>query len=391
MKYSISKKLAFQFIILMGIVSLLGDIVYEGARSITGPYLQVLGASAAIVGTVAGLGDFMGYGIRILSGYISDRTAAYWPMTIIGYGLLGIIPLLGIVNFWQIAAIFIIIERIGKGIRAPARDAILSHVTKKVGRGTGFGIHEALDQIGAIIGPIIFSTAFFFGYEYKRGFYILWIPAILCIVVLFIAKAKVPRPEKLELIKESNQNKNFSKLFWIYSLFIFFSVSGFSSFQLIAYHIKYKNIMSEIDIPILYAIAMGIDALMALFIGKIYDRKGLNSLIIVPLLTLFIPFFAFSISPHLLLLGMVLWGAVMGIHETVIRAAIADITHQKKRGIAYGIFNTIYGFSWFLGSTTMGLLYDISINYIILFTILMEIASISLFFIAKKELKILNN
>ncbi|RLB09267.1 MAG: MFS transporter, partial [Deltaproteobacteria bacterium] len=146
MKYTISRKSAFQFIMLMGVVSLFGDMVYEGARSVSGPYLKLLGASAAVVGIVAGLGEFLGYTIRILSGYVSDKTGLYWPMTIIGYGLLCCIPLLGIVQFWQIAAFLIILERIGKGIRSPARDTILSHVTKKVGRGTGFGLHEALDQ-----------------------------------------------------------------------------------------------------------------------------------------------------------------------------------------------------------------------------------------------------
>lgn len=131
------KKIAFQFIILMGIVSLFGDITYEGARSIAGPFLSVLGASAVVVGLVAGIGEFIGYVLRLASGYLSDRTRAYWPMIIVGYGLLCSIPLLAFAGYWQVAALLIILERIGKGIRTPARDAILSHATKQVGQDWG--------------------------------------------------------------------------------------------------------------------------------------------------------------------------------------------------------------------------------------------------------------
>jgi len=367
----------------MGIVSLLGDIVYEGARSITGPYLQTLGANASIIGIIAGVGEFLGYAVRLLSGYISDKTGLYWPMTIIGYGLLCSIPLLGIAKLWQIAAILIILERLGKGIRSPARDVILSHVSQRIGRGIGFGLHEALDQIGAIAGPMLFSFVFFFGYNYKDGFNLLWIPALICITVLLIARVKVPEPEKFEISEISK--KELSRSFWRYSIFIFFSVSGFTNFQIISYHLKQKAVISDMEIPIFYAIAMGVDALMAIFIGNIYDKKRFKSLIIIPLLTIPIPFLAFSITSYIVFAGMILWGAVMGAHETIIRAAVADITHKKKRGVAYGIFNTIYGISWFLGSAITGYLYEISITYIIYFTILMETLSIVMFFMLKND------
>ena len=170
------KRVALQFIFLLGIVSLFGDITYEGARSVAGPYLPSLGASALAVGLVGGIGEFLGYALRLVSGFIADRTKAYWPLTIIGYGLLCAIPLMAITNNWALAALFLILERAGKGIRAPARDAILSHATKQVGRGLGFGIHEAIDQIGAVIGPLIFSAVAFSRGGYREGFMILSIP-----------------------------------------------------------------------------------------------------------------------------------------------------------------------------------------------------------------------
>jgi len=386
-----NKKIAFQFIILMGAVSLFGDITYEGARSITGPYLAVLGASAGIVGLVAGFGEFIGYGLRLVSGYLSDRTQQYWTVTIIGYGLLCSIPLLAFAGYWQIAAFLIIAERMGKGIRTPARDTILSHATKQVGRGLGFGIHEALDQIGAIIGPLIFSAVFIFEGGYRKGFNILWIPALLCVATLLVARIKLPSPEKLETsggpTGQNIQGKGrLPRIFWFYALFSFFSVAGFVNFQIISYHFKVQSVISDVQIPIFYAIAMGVDALVALIIGKTYDKIGLISLLSIPLITLPIPLFAFSHSYGLAITGALLWGTVMGIHETIMRAAIADLTPIEHRGFAYGIFNTIYGVAWLLGSALMGLLYDFSILYLILFVVVMEAISVIVFSLLKKEI-----
>jgi len=386
-----NKKIAFQFIILMGAVSLFGDMTYEGARSITGPYLAVLGASASIVGLVAGFGEFIGYGLRLVSGYFSDRTQQYWTVTIIGYGLLCSIPLLAFAGYWQIAAFLIIAERMGKGIRTPARDTILSHATKQVGRGLGFGIHEALDQIGAIIGPLIFSAVFIFEGGYRKGFTILWIPALLCVTTLLVARIKLPSPEKLETsggpTRQNIQGKGrLPRIFWFYALFSFFSVAGFVNFQIISYHFKVQSVISDVQIPVFYAIAMGADALVALIIGKTYDKIGLISLVSIPLLTLPIPLFAFSHSYGFAMIGVLLWRTAMGIHETTMRAAIADLTPIEHRGFAYGIFNTVYGVAWFLGSALIGLLYDFSILYLILFVVVMEAISVIAFFLLKKEI-----
>ncbi|OIO33270.1 MAG: MFS transporter [Candidatus Omnitrophica bacterium CG1_02_40_15] len=385
------KRAAFKFIILLGVVSLFGDITYEGARSITGPYLAVLGASAGIVGLVSGLGEFIGYGLRLVSGYFTDRTKAYWPLTFIGYGLILSIPFLAFTHYWQTALIFIIMERMGKAIRSPARDAILSHATAQVGRGFGFGIHEAMDQIGAVIGPLIFSLVFILKGGYREGFTILWIPAVLTLGVLLIARLKVSSPVKFEehglgqVVKEDiKNNPERTRIFWLYILFIFLSVAGFLNFQLISYHLKVKAIVSDAQIPLFYAIAMAVDAFVAIIIGKTYDRIGLKSLLTIPALTLCIPIFALSSRYSFLVIAVILWGAVMGIHETIMRAAIADITHIEKRGFAYGVFNAAYGFSWFFGSSVMGFLYGISNNLIIIFVIMMEIFSLPVFLLLKK-------
>lgn len=377
------RRSAFQFIIVMGLVSLLGDITYEGARSVTGPFLAILGASAGVVGLVAGIGEFSGYALRLLSGYLSDRTRQYWIFTILGYGMLLSVPLLAFAGYWHIAALLIIMERMGKGLRTPARDAILSYAAFRTGRGVAFGLHEALDQIGAIIGPLIFTLVFLMHGGYREGFSLLWIPFVLCMITLLIARKQFPHPEEMEdqsPAKEDNPRDKGSlpRLLYLYMGFIFFSVMGLVHFQIIAYHFQIHSIITEAQISLFYAIAMGVDALFALLIGRIYDRLGLITLIAAPLLTLPIPFMIFSDQSLPALIAVLFWGSVLGIHETIMRAAIGDLVPARRRGFAYGIFNTIYGLSWFVGSLVIGILYDLHRVYLIAFVVGAELISLSI-------------
>ncbi len=375
------KKASYQFIVMMGVVSLFGDMTYEGARSITGPFLAVLGASAGVVGFVTGVGEFIGYGLRLVSGYFADKTKAYWPLTFAGYALILTIPALAFTGNWKIAALLIVLERAGKAIRTPSRDAILSHAASNVGRGWGFGLHEFFDQIGAVGGPLIFTFVFLAGSNYKRGFEILWIPALLCIFFLTRARTAIPHPEKLEHgAAPEGKVEGLSRFFWAYSVFTFFSVAGAVHFQLISFHIKVKHLGPDVEIPLLYVLAMAVDGAVALAAGKLYDRTGFKGLLLAPLLCIPIPFLAFGANFWQAAGGVVLFGAIVGIHETIMRAAIGDLTGARKRGIAYGIFNSIYGLGVFAGSTIMGMLYEVSINYIHIFVIVMEAISVVIFF-----------
>lgn len=383
------QKNAIRFIYLLGITSLFADITYEGARSITGPFLSVLGASATIVGLVAGLGEFIGYGLRLLSGYLSDRLGRHWLFTFLGYAAILSVPALAITGRWEIASLLIILERSGKAIRTPSRDAMLSHATKEIGRGKGFGLHEALDQIGAIVGPLLIAAVLYFKKGYRLSFAILLIPAILALLALLVAQIKFPVPRLLEGdFKEPHHDikkRKFSRIFWLYTLFTIASVAGYAHFQLISYHFKSQSVITDVQIPLLFALAMGIDGLVALIIGRIYDRIGLLALISVPVFTIPIPLFVFSNYYFLVISGIILWGIVMGIQETIMRAAIADITPVEIRGTAYGIFNTALGLSWFAGTSLMGVLYSISIRYIFIFTTIMEVISILFLFISRDK------
>lgn len=378
------KSLALQLILLMGLVSAFGDITYETGRSVSGPFLAFLGASATVVGITSGLGEFLGYALRLVSGYLADRTRSYWIATFIGYGLILSIPLLAYANRWELAVFFYLLERIGKAIRSPARDTILSHAAHQVGRGWGFGIHEALDQLGAVIGPLIFAIMFNQRSSYRDGFSILWIPAILTALILLVARLRVPTPEKLENNTEKKDQQAIPRpalphIFWYYALFTFLCVAGFANFQIISYHLVKQEVVPTAQIPIFYAIAMAVDALVALGVGKAYDRIGLNSLVIIPFITLPLPFLAFSQNYFMVIVSLVLWGGVMAVHETIMRAAIADIIQAERRAFAYGIFNTLYGAAWFISGAVLGMLIDFSSSWLIAYIVIVEICALLVF------------
>jgi predicted MFS family arabinose efflux permease len=314
-----------------------------------------------------------------------------------------VIPLLALTGIWQFAAIFMVLERIGKGIRSPAKDTILSQATKQVGTGFGFAIVEFLDQIGATLGPLIF-TFFFISIgpgersiiDYQQGYSLMWIPFVVLMMVLFTAFFLVKNPEELEKdVVKKPQPDRITRTFWLYCIFTFVTTLGFLNFAIIGYHLKAKEIVTDAQIPLMYALAMAVDAVIGLVIGKWYDRlktkhnndnAGLLLLIALPLLTAPIPLFSLSPSLPLIIIGVVTWGIVMGTHETIMKAGIADITSIRKRGTGYGIFNMLYGVAIFIGSAMAGFLYDYSVNLLIVIVIVIELLAVPVFFIMKKKI-----
>ena len=382
----LSKGVALKFVILLGVVSLFADMTYEGARSVAGPYLALLGASGTVVGVVAGFGELIGYALRLVSGYISDRTGKYWTVTLFGYFVnLLAVPLLALAGRWEIAALLMVAERMGKAIRNPSRDAMLSHATQSIGRGWGFGLHEAMDQIGAILGPLIVAGVLYLRGGYRTSFAILAVPALLALAVLLVARALYPRPRDLEVASGELRTGGFSRIFWLYLAAVSLIAAGYVDFPLISYHFEKLSIVSEVWIPVFYAVAMGVDALSALFFGRLFDRTGLSILIVVSFLSSFFAPLVFLGGFHSALLGMALWGLGMGAQESIMRAAIAEMVPMNKRGTAYGIFNAGFGLFWFLGSAFMGILYDVSIPSLIIFSVVMQLASIPFFISIRKR------
>jgi MFS family permease len=396
-----AKRLAIELIIIFGVVSLVGDVMYEGARAVNGPYLKTLGANAALVGLIAGIGEFLGYAVRLISGYFADRTKAYWTFTFIGYGFLVSVPLLSLTGMWEVAAIFMVLERFGKALRSPSKDTILSTATKQVGTGFGFGLHEAMDQAGALLGPLVFTAVFAFGNKgselasYQGGYAWMWIPfAVLMLSVLY-AFLRVPDPEKLEaIVPQKMEGEALSKTFWLYTAFTFATTLGFVGWPILSYHYAKTGVLPGAQIALFYSVAMGVDGLIALFVGIAYDKAkkikgtdhgGLVTLVIIPFCSLLIPVFGFGKAKATAIVAAVLWGIVMGTHETIMKSAIADITPIKKRGTGYGIFNTIYGLSIFASSALMGLLYDRGTLLVIVLAVAAEIIAIPLFVAMRRE------
>lgn len=395
------KRRAFQLIFLFGMISMLGDISYEGARSINGAYLKLLNADPIIVGFIFGIGEFLGYGIRLFSGFISDKTQSYWFFTILGYSLIISVPLLSFSNSWQIAVLLMILERIGKGIRSPAKDTIVSFASKQVGTGLGFGITELIDQVGAFLGPLIF-TLFFLSIKskvelihYQKAYELSWIPFFILILILIFAFIKFSNPIEFENTKKLKFNLYSSKVFWFYLLFIFFTTLGFINFGIIGYHLKAKEFVNDFQIPLLYGIAMFFDAITGIIVGKIYDNiKNKNNqnysetkiLVFIPIFTLIGIVLLFAENLFFVYLGVIFWGIVMGFHETIMKAIISDLTDINQRGMGFGIFHIVYGFSFLIGSTLTGYMYKISISWLLFLVFFFEALSLLIFLILKKSL-----
>jgi MFS family permease len=388
MTSSLSKNAALKFVILLSIVSLFADMTYEGARSITGPYLAILGANAAVVGFVAGFGEFIGYALRIVSGFIADRTGKYWTITILGYivNLLAV-PLLALAGHWWVAAVLMIIERMGRAIRIPSRDAMLSHAGHKMGMGWVFGLHEAIDQIGAMLGPLIVAVVLYFKGGYQESFAILLIPAVIALIILVFARWLYPHPQALEMQHDNLEGKGMNSSFWIYLIGASFIAAGYADFPLIAYHFQKKSVLSPIWIPVSYAIAMGLNSLSAPLLGHFYDRKGFVILILITVFSCFFAPLIFFGSSTWAIIGVALWSIGVGAHESLMRAIVANMVPMNKRGSAYGIFNTGYGICWFLGSFLMGVLYDVSIPILVIFSMTIQLLAVPLLWIVRSQLK----
>lgn len=382
----VTRRKALGFVILLGVVSLLADATYEGARSIAGPFLSTLGASGAAVGIVAGFGELIGYGLRLVSGWLSDRTRRYWAITVLGYVVnLAAVPLLALAGRWEIAAGLLIAERVGKAIRTPARDVMLSHATSRLGAGWAFGLHEALDQVGAVAGPLIVAAVLQHRGGYRTGFAVLIIPALLAIAVLLVARALYPRPRDLEPAAVALEPAGFPRAYWVYLAAVALVAAGYADFPLIAYHFERTSVVAPVWIPLFYAVAMAVDAIAALVFGRLFDRLGVPVLAAVALASsLFAPL-AFLGGFEAALAGMALWGLGMGAQESVMRAAVARMVSRDRRGAAYGVFHAGYGLAWFAGSAILGALYDLSLTGLILFSVAAQLLAVPLFFLSQHD------
>jgi MFS family permease len=381
----LTKRKAIRFVILMGLISLFADMTYEGARSIAGPYIAILGASGLIVGFVAGFGEFAGYALRLPVGYISDRTRFYWTITFIGYMInLLTVPLLALAHQWQIAASLLILERFGKAIRTPSRDAMLSYAAHTTGRGWGFGLHEAMDQMGAMLGPLLVAAVLYFHHSYSLAFALLLFPALVALILLAFACWTYPQPRELEVEHPTIKTQGFEKSYWLFVVACCLIAAGYVDFPLIAYHFEREKIAPAVWIPIVYAVAMGVEGLTALILGRWFDRQGMIVLIFSTACSAFLAPFTFLGDFAWAIIGLILWGIGMGAQGSVMRAVVAHLIGRQQRATAFGMFNLWFGIFWFAGSALIGYLYDVSLTALISFSVLIQLTSLPILWMIKR-------
>jgi MFS family permease len=378
---------AFRFVLIIGIANFFADFTYEGARGIIGPFLGSLGASAAIVGFVAGFGELMGYGLRSVSGYFADKSHRHWAFAFLGYAVnMLAVPALALAGQWPLAAGLVVAERIGRGIRKPTVEAMLSYAGRSIGAGWVFGLNEALDQAGATIGPLLVALVFYLSGGYRTGFGVLLIPALLCLAILVAARLLHPRPHELEEgAGHSLAPTSLTRPYWIYLAAGALIAAGFADFALIGFHFHKANIVPANLIPVFYAVAMASSAFAAIPLGRIFDRFGPNISLLAFLISAAsapLVFLGTSVSA---LIGMILWGIGMSAQGSLFQAMLTGVIPAAKRSTAFGLFDTGYGIAWFVGSATMGLLYDKSILAVALFSVILQLAALPILLIANKK------
>lgn len=388
------KKEALAFIILMGIVSLFSDMTHEGAASILGDFLSLAGASAAAIGFVSGLGELIGYSLRIVTGRIADQTKQYWPLTIAGYVIdCMAIPALALVPHggWLIACLLIVAQRTGKAIKKPAKDTLLSFATSQTGAGKGFAIQEFLDQIGAFLGPMLLFAVMLIKKNanpfitYKLCFLILGIPAIVTVTLLLIAKRRYPNPQEFEAPAKENIPFHMNRSFLLYLAAISLFAAGFLDFTMITMHTARTGLIPEETLSLIYAGAMAVDAFSALFFGWLFDRHGIKVLMISTLLSAPFAILIFTVTARwALFLGVALWGIGMGAQESILKAAVSSIVPKQSRSSGFGVFQTAFGACWFLGSWLMGVLYDVSPIWLVAFSVILQLAAIPFFWLSDR-------
>lgn len=361
-------KAAYLAVATMGIVSLLGDVAYEGGRGIVPQYLSFLGASATLVGAASGGGEFLGYAMRLVGGSLADRTRAYWTFIFLGYGLIASIPLLGLTRSIQIAILLVFLERIGKGLRTPSRDTVLSIVSQEIGTGKAFGIHEFMDQLGAISGPALITTLLFLtGSYYSVTLAALFIPYVALVVALFYAYRKVGKIAKPETQRKAIEGARLGRAFYFYSGAVALNTVGLVPIALILF--RASTVLPATQrwlIPALYLVAQAVDAPIALASGVAFDRVGIK-ILVIPFALSFLPSLFFSgQSLEWLILASIAFGIVLGMQESVYRAAIPSFAHLSVRGTAYGIFNTVLGVGFVMAGLVFGFFLDTGVSQAII-------------------------
>jgi MFS family permease len=377
-----ARRAALRFVLLIGVLSLFADCTYEGSRSILGPFLGSLGVTATAIGIIMGLGELLGYALRLVSGRWADATGRFWPITILGYVLqMASVPALALAHSWPSAAVLIVLERVGKATRNPPRDVMLSHAGKQIG-GTGwaFGLHEALDQLGALVGPLAVAAVLARGGDYHTAFAVLLVPAAINVGLVLTARWLYPRPQDLEPPAPPDmRGKGLPRVYWVYLAGAALVAAGFADYPLIAYHWSLHSVVGGEWVAIFYSVAMAVSGAGSLVLGRLFDRFGFRVLIALTVVTAAFAPLVFWGGFDVALAGAAIWGLGMGVHESIIPAAVTPMVPVERRASAFGLFTAGYGIAWFLGSAAIGVLYDRAVPAAVTFCVAAQLAAVPVF------------
>jgi len=389
---------AMLFILLFGIVSMFSDMTKESAESIRGAFLSLMGASAATIGLVSGLGELVGYSLRFISGKFADRTRRYWPIVIVGYCLeLITIPALALVgeHGWIAACILLVVQKFGKAIKKPAKDTVVSFAASQEGAGKAFGLQELLDQFGAVLGPLLLYAIMLFKTDgttferYSFCFLALAVPAVITLVLLAITRLNFPNPERFEPDAKEFVPLKMERRFVLYMIGISLFAFGFLDYSLVAMHVSraYASEIAPDVLPLLYSGAMLVDAVAALVFGYLYDRWSMKVLVVSAVIAAPFSFLIFmGNSVVSLIVGILMWGIGMGAQESILKAAVTSMTPKASRATGFGIFSLVFGVSWFLGSWALGALYDINISLMAAVSAICQLAAIPFYMASSRRL-----
>ena len=380
-----------------GFVSLAADMVYEGARSVYGPLLAALGASAVVVGLVTGAGEAVALVLRLAFGPIADRTGRYWTLTIVGYGLTAIcVPLLAIAPRLGVAGLgfattMILLERLGKAVRSPSKSALLAQAASGVGRGRGFGVHKALDQVGAFAGPLVVAGVVAIS-SLWAGMAVLAVPGAIAMVLLVALRRRVPDPGVYDVAPAPPRpgagerrgwwaeavGAGLSGDFFRYAVAASLTTGALVTFGIIGYHLTVEGLLPVAAVPVLYAAAMGVEAVAALVVGAVYDRAGPRVLLVVPFLVALVPALALGSALVAVFAGVLAWGVAQGVQDSTVKAVVADLVEAPRRATAYGVFAGIQGLLAIVGGVGAGWLYERSLVALVVVVALTQLVALGL-------------
>jgi MFS family permease len=381
---TLSASSAFRFVLTLGLVNLFADMTYEGGGSINGPFLGSLGATAAAISIIAGAGEFLGYSLRLVAGYIADRTGKYWLITFLGYSInLLAVPTMALTNHWLAAAALIFAERTGRAIRKPTVEAMLSYTTSRYGKGWVYGLNTALDETGATLGPLLIALVLLGAGDtaYRTGYVVLLVSSVLALATLAVARIVFPAPDRLEA-GPTAQARGFAPSYWLYMTAAACFGAGLLSFEFVSFHLASTGTVTGFWVPLFLAIATLAGVAASLLLGRLYDRHGLRIILIAVFLSSMFSPLVFLGGFFTALAGLMLWGIGYATQDTLLKALVAGMLPEGKRNLAFGLFYAGYGCGWLIGSVTTGLLYERSLPLVIAFSVAVQLASLLLFFIA---------